>query len=183
MSHNPAPPLSAPARRIYGAQALGALVPALVNPLLQQRGFVSAAILTQWAEIVGPHIAKWTTPLEIRWPKGNKTPEHEDSAKQGRDTARRAILVIACPGAFALDVQNAEKSIVEAVNRRFGWACISGIRISQQPRPAPKKHEAVKNLSPAEIAIISDGLDNIKADELRHALATLGAAIAAKAGR
>jgi hypothetical protein len=165
-----------PLRRQYGSRPLGALVPEMMAPLLQQRGFASATILTQWAEIVGLHIAKWTTPLEIRWPKLGKGVDHPNTAPG------KAVLIIACPGAFALDVQNAEKAIIEAVNRRFGWACISAIRISQQPRPAPKPPVERKNLSPAEIAIISDGLGDIAQPDLRQALAELGAAIAKRQG-
>lgn len=168
-----AQPPSSLNRPKFGVRALGSLVPGVVEPVLAQRGFVSAAILTQWGEIVGPHIAGWTTPLEIRWPKLSPHKEKPQTTKMG-------VLVIACPGAFALDVKAAEARIVEAVNRRFGWACIASILINQSPRPAPKPAPTQKLLPPQLIATISDRLGDIQNDELRHSLARLGAAIATK---
>lgn len=181
------PSRSASARR-RGPTALGALVPDAVAPLLAQRGFANAAILTEWREIVGPHLAAWTSPVEIRWPR--RAPEAAASPtkapprpkRNSDDKASRACLMVACPGAFALDIQMAEATIIEAVNRRLGFGCIGSIRVVQAPRPAPKAAPAPHAVDPALAASIEAGLGHIENAELRAALAALGAAIAGREG-
>ncbi len=147
---DPAPPMPAKSAYRRGATALGTLVPEAVAPVLKQRGFASAAVLTEWRAIVGPHLAGWTTPI------------------------------IACPGAFALDVQMSARAIIEAVNRRVGFACIGAIQIHQAPRPAPKPAPVSRTVDPALIARIDQTLGDIEQADLRRALAELGASIAAR---
>lgn len=171
-----------PARRRRGPVTLASLVPDTIEPALRQRGFATSAILTEWAEIVGPRLAGWTQPLEIRWPR---RPEVE--AANGKpltdkaEKARRATLVLACPGAFALEVQMASSGLIEAVNRRLGFGCIGTIIVQQMPRlPTPKPPRS-RQLDPAAIEAVSEQLAAIEAPDLRRALAELGAGIAARA--
>ena len=169
-------------RRRRGPVSLASLVPATIEPALRQRGFATAAILTEWAEIAGPRLAGWTQPLEIRWPR---RPEIEHAAGKPltdkAEKARRATLVVACPGAFALEVQMASAGLIEAVNRRLGFGCIGAVLVQQMPRaPAPPPKPS-RQLDPAAVRAISDRLDAIESPELRQALAELGAGIAARA--
>ena len=61
-----------------------------------------------------------------------------DAGQRSRaEQATRATLLVAAPGAFALEIQMASASIIEAVNRRLGFGCIGAIQIVQAPRPAP----------------------------------------------
>ncbi len=171
-----------PARRWRGPVTLASLVPDTIEPALRQRGFATAAILTEWAEIVGPRLAGWTQPLEIRWPR---RPEVESAngkpLTDKAERARRATLVLACPGAFALEVQMASAGLIEAVNRRLGFGCIGSIVVQQLPRlPTPKPPRS-RQLDPAAIEAVSETLTAIEAPDLRRALAELGAGIAAKA--
>lgn len=187
---NPAPPpRSAPARK-RGAAALGTLVPDAVAPVLRERGFASTAVLTEWREIVGPHLAKWTNPVEIRWPR---RPSEATEPPVGKGTARplrtrteqvsRATLVIGCASAFALEVQMATPAIIEAVNRRLGFGCIGSIQIHQAPRPEPKPQRVSRKVDPALVRDVEATLSDIENPELRQALALLGAEIAAREGR
>lgn len=181
--------------------ALGALVPETLAPVLRQRGLASSAILSEWAEIVGPAIARMSTPLEIRWPRrheGAAGPEGAAAkaataslppakpAPAGRrqppridrtETARKGTLVIACTGAFALDVQMASSRIIEAANRRLGFGLIGSIEIRQMPRPAPRLRPSPPPEDGKAIAEIESRLGNIADDDLRRALARLGARI------
>jgi hypothetical protein len=187
---NPAPPpRSAPARK-RGAAALGALVPEAVAPILRERGFASTAVLTEWREIVGPHLAKWTNPVEIRWPRRpNEAPEPSAAKGAARplrtrtEQASRATLVIGCASAFALDVQMATPAIIEAVNRRLGFGCIGSIQIHQAPRPEPKSDRVSRKVDPALLKKVEATLSDIEDPDLRQALAALGAEIAARESR
>lgn len=167
-----------------GVIALSELVPEAVAATLRERGFASTAILTEWREIVGPHLSQWTHPIEIRWPR-----RPGEAASTGRPTttkqekAQRATLVIGCPGAFALDVQMASATIIEAINRRLGFGCIGGLQIVQMTRPEPPPPPPSRELDPTLVRRIEAGLSRIEADDLRRALAELGAGIAQRARR
>jgi hypothetical protein len=182
-----------PSRR-KGTVSLASLVPDAVAQALRERGFASSAVMTEWREIVGPHLAAWTHPLEIRWPKrAQEAPAKASPAKPAvtkplpvrtrTEQASRATLVIACPGAFALDMQMASAGIIEAVNRRLGFGCIGAIQIMQVPRPEPPKPRQSRNLDPAVVAKLETEFADIEAAELRQALARWGAEILTRPNR
>lgn len=181
---DPAPPKTGYRR---GAKALGTLVPEAVAPVLRERGFASSAILTDWSEIVGPHLAQWTSPVEIRWPRrpgeAAAPPTAARPTRTRSEQASRATLIIACPGAFALDVQMATPGIIEAVNRRLGFGCIGALQIHQAPRPEPKPVKASRKVDPALLRQVEGTLSDIREPDLRAALAALGAEIAAGKGQ
>lgn len=180
MSQSP-PPRSS---RRRGPVTLASLVPATIEPALRQRGFATAAILTEWREIVGPRLAAWTQPLELRWPRRTEIePPVSGTPGDKAERARRATLVVACPGAFALDVQMASASLIEAVNRRLGFGCVGTVVVQQMPRVPAREPAASRQLDPALVASIETGLERIEAPDLRHALAELGAGIAARHGK
>lgn len=169
-----------PFPRKKASHALAALVGEAVAPVLKQRGFATTTVLTEWREIVGPRLAQWTTPLEIRWPRKRAAHDGDDTApaKNSRTLkAEAATLVIACPGPFAMEVQMGTREILEAVNRRLGFGAVSALVIKQAPRAAP----VVKPTRPLpDEAAISDAarhLTDIEDEDLRRALAELGASI------
>lgn len=169
--------------------ALGTLVPEAVAPVLKERGIASAAVLMGWAEIVGPRLARWTCPVEIRWPR---RPEDAEAAERRKDAmprrprgnaVERATLVVACPGAFALDLQMASAGVIEAVNRRLGYACIGRVEVRQVPRPAAPRPAQRPEIDPAVVSRLETEMEDIEAEGLRKALARLGAGIAARESR
>lgn len=177
MQEPPAAPKSRPPPVLRrGANRLSMLVPQSVAPVLQQRGFASSALMTEWENIAGAHLARHATPLEIRWPKRHEnTPQTPRSRKQ--EEAEKATLVLACPGAFALEVQMATPRLIEAINRRLGFAAIGKI-IVQQVRLAPKPE--VKSPPPDDPVLIAreaEKLGHIQDDPLRRALATMSARV------
>lgn len=164
-------------KKRHGAVALGALAPDMLALVLQQRGFATTALLTEWAEIVGPAIAPFTSPLEIRWPKRRK-----DGPASFRDEkTQRATLIVACSSAFALDLGMASPRIIEAVNRRLGYGAVGTMEIRHAP-PAAKKPAAKR---PQENAALVEkfhaGFGGIEDEGLRRALARFGAAVQEKA--
>lgn len=175
-------PAAKPFRR-RGPVALASLVPGTIEPALRQRGFATAAVLTEWREIAGPRLAQWTRPLEIRWPRRTEIePPAGGQPGDKADRARRATLVVACPGAFALEVQMASAGLIEAVNRRLGFGCIGNVVVQQMPTQPAAAPARSQQLDPAAVKQLETRLPGIESDDLRHALAVLGAGIARKAG-
>lgn len=167
---------SPPRPRKKGPQPLTALLESAVAPVLRQRGFATSAILKEWREIVGPRLAQWTTPLEVRWPR-----RKEEGAAPARNSrtqkAEAATLVLSCPGPFALEVQMAGAQILEAVNQRLGFGALGALVIKQAPRPAPPTKPERPQPDEASIAAMERTLADIEAPELRRALAELGAQV------
>jgi len=136
---------------------------------LKQQGFASAELIARWAEIAGPEIAAHSEPMKINWPRpvGDETPEP-------------ATLVLRVEGPAALEIQHLSAVILERVNRFFGWQAIGRIALRQAPlrrREAPTPPPPPDPESAARIAAAMPAIDD---DDLRQALARLGAAIKQK---
>lgn len=171
---------SPPFRHKKASHALSALVAEAVAPVLKQRGFATNTVLSEWREIVGPRLAQWTTPLEIRWPRKREGKEGAEATPAQNSRTRKAegaSLVISCPGPFAMEVQMGTREILEAVNRRLGFGAVSALVIKQAPRPAPVMVPVRPAPDEAMIQSVAADLEDIEADDLRRALAELGASI------
>ncbi|MCZ8270688.1 MAG: DciA family protein [Beijerinckiaceae bacterium] len=160
---------------------LALLMPDLLEPTLRERGFASATLLAEWAEIVGPALAEFTVPLEIRWPR--KRVEAGSTAPRGgrmQEKAEGAVLVVTCASAFALEVQMASGRILDAVNRRLGFRAVTRLEIRQGETPKPRTAFMEREISVELVTAQKAALVDIADDALREALARLGAGIAAK---
>jgi hypothetical protein len=130
-----------------------------------KQGFASTEIVTRWTEIVGSEIAAHCEPEKIQWRRaaGGQPPEP-------------GVLTLRVEGPTAVEIQHLSGVILERVNRFFGWRAVDGLRLRQAPLgrkarpplPAPD-HEAA--------ARIAADLTDIRDQDLRQALARLGAAI------
>jgi len=141
---------------------------ALSGPLKAQ-GFASAEIIARWDTIVGPEIAAHSEPLKINWPRAT-----------GEQPPEPATLVLRVEGPAAVEIQHLSGVILERVNRFFGWPAIGRLSLRQAPlrRRAPPAPPAAPD--PAEQARIAAGLPEIEDDNLKTALARLGAAVKRK---
>ncbi|CAN1490359.1 Protein of unknown function DUF721/UPF0232 [Rhabdaerophilaceae bacterium] len=173
-----------PFRRKAQLQQLSALVPAMIEPALRQRGFASAAILAEWTEIAGAELARYTTPLEIRWPKRR---EQDTAASLPRsrmqEKADGATLVIACPGAFALDAQMASARLIEAANQRFGFRAVTKLEIRQILAPEKRKKPRETPIPDNLVKEMDARLGDITDEVLRKAMSEMAAGIAQRAKR
>jgi hypothetical protein len=144
---------------------LSELLGATLGDALKAQGFASTEIISRWRDIVGSEIAAHSEPLKINWPRpfGAQAPEP-------------ATLVLRVEGPAALEIQHLSGVILERVNRFFGWQAIGRIALRQ----APLKHRK-KVVPPAPdsavAAQIAETLPDVKDENLRQALARLGAAI------
>ena len=136
---------------------------------LKAQGFASAELIARWADIAGPDIAAHSEPLKINWPRaiGDATPEP-------------ATMVLRVEGPAALEIQHLTAVILERVNRFFGWQAIGRLALRQAPlrrREAPTPPPPPDPETAASIAATMPAIEN---DDLRQALARLGASIKQK---
>jgi hypothetical protein len=148
---------------------LSAIAGATLNDALKRQGFASTEIVARWADIVGAEVAAHSEPLKINWPRRGE-----------EETAEPATLILRVEGPAAIEIQHLSSVILERVNRFFGWRAIGRLALRQAPlkRSAPKT--APPPPDPAAAARIAESLPQVEDEDLRQALARLGAAIKPK---
>ncbi len=131
-----------------------------------RQGFASTELVTHWPDIVGEEIAAHAEPVKIQWPRG-ANPEAPEPA----------TLVLRAEGPAAIEIQHLSGVILERVNQFFGWRAIGKIVLRQAPlmrrRAVAKAPPAPDPEATARIAATLAVGD----EDLRQALARLGAAI------
>jgi hypothetical protein len=132
----------------------------------KKQGFARTELVTRWKEIAGAEIAACAEPIKLQWPR----------TKAG-DDPEPATLVLRVEGPAALEIQHQTGVIIERVNRFFGWPAVGRIALRQAPLSRPKVRRALPKEDPAETAKVAATLTGIADDELRMALARLGAAV------
>ena len=148
------------------AKPLSMLLGNVFSEAFAKQGFASRELVTRWAEIAGAEVAKFSEPLKIQWPR----------PVEGQPQAP-ATLILRVEGPMALEIQHSSDAILQRVNRFFGWNAVGKIALRQAPLSRPKVRKTVKPLDPATVAREAGELATIEDDELREALARLGASI------
>ena len=136
---------------------------------LKAQGFASAELIARWAEIAGPEIAAHSEPMKINWPRGI-----------GAAAPEPATMVLRVEGPAALEIQHLSAVILERVNRFFGWQAVGRIALRQAPLRRREAPTPPPPRDPEAAARIAASLPAIEDDDLRQALAHLGAAIKQK---
>jgi hypothetical protein len=142
---------------------------ATLNDTLKSQGFASTEIIARWADIVGAEIAAHCEPMKITWPRAI-----------GEDAPEPATLVLRVEGPAALEIQHLSAVILERVNRFFGWQAIGRIALRQAPLRRREPPTLPPPLDPEIASRIAASLPAIENDDLRQALARLGAVIKRK---
>jgi hypothetical protein len=153
---------------------LSAFAGAALSDALKRQGFASAEIIARWGDIVGPEIAAHSEPAKINWPRGIH------AGDLGDETPEPATLVLRVEGPMAVEIQHLAAVILERVNRFFGWQAIGRIALRQAPLARRARALSPPQPDPAVAARIAAGLPQIEDENLRQALARLGAAIKRK---
>ena len=151
------------------AKPLSVLLSDVFSDAYARQGFAARELVTRWAEIAGPEVAAHSEPLKIQWPRPVEGQPQEP-----------ATLVLRVEGPMALEIQHASDVILQRVNRFFGWNAVGKIALRQAPLSRPKLRKTIKPIEPAAIAEVAKGLGHVEDDELREALARLGATIKRK---
>src|SRR5262245_3668680 len=156
-------PVNKPARTY--PRPLADLVNRCLGEAFAKQGFASADIVTHWPDIVGAEIAAHAEPIKLQWPRGTE------------DAPVPATLVLRVEGPAAIEIQHLSAVILERVNRFFGWRAVERIAIRQAPLAGRPKPKAAPGPSPDAVAAASARLPDIADEDLRAALARLGASI------
>ncbi len=136
-----------------------------LNDAFAKQGFASTELVTRWPEIVGAEIAAHSEPEKVQW----RRPFGDDMPEPG-------TLVLRVEGPTALEIQHQAGVILECVNRFFGWYAVGDLRLRQAPLTRrPRAKPAAPDSE--EQARIAATLSDIADDNLRAALARLGAAV------
>ena len=147
------------------AKPLRELLGKVVGETFNRQGFASAELVTRWTEIAGAEIAAQSEPIKIQWPRSDEA-----------GTRPPGTLILRVEGPAAVEVQHLAGVICERVNRFLGWRAIERIALRQ----APLRRVAaisVPTVDPTEAARVAANLPGITDDDLKQALARLGAAI------
>lgn len=155
------------------AKPLRDLVHKAVGDTFRRQGFASAELVTRWSEIVGADVAARSEPIKIQWPRPAPSPTSGAGSGSGHEPG---TLVLRVEGPAAIEIQHATDVICARINQFLGWRAIARIALRQAPlrRAAPKP---VRKQDPAAVAALAAALPGIADDDLRQALARLGAAV------
>jgi len=158
--NKPARPFAKPLRDVAGK---------IVREAFGRQGFASAELVTRWSEIVGAEIAAHSEPIKIQWQRTAAS----DVSGGGQEPG---TLVLRVAGPAAIEIQHLANVICERVNRFLGWRGVARLAFRQAPLRRSERKPA-RHRDPAAVARIEATLPEIADDELRQALARLGAAV------
>jgi hypothetical protein len=152
-----------PGKGKYAAKAVGSMVPGLTRKAFERFGFSTAALLTDWAGIVGADLARYTAPDRLKWPRGGHGADDE-----GGPERQAATLILRVDLGRGLDVQYRARQIIERINAHFGYRAVAELRIIQAPvegalPPAPAAQPASRafdrtSTAPLVAAVADEGL-------------------------
>lgn len=147
----------------------------IVGDTFVRQGFASAELVTRWHDIVGGDIAAHAEPIKIQWQRPSPVLS-ADGSGTGYGGQEPGTLVLRVEGPAAIEIQHLAGVICERVNRFVGWRAVARISLRQAPlrRRGPK---TLRKRDAAAVAHVAAGIANIEDDDLRQALARLGAAV------
>jgi hypothetical protein len=148
------------------AKPLSVLLSNVFSDAYAKQGFAARELVTRWAEIAGPEIAAHSEPLKIQWPRPVEGQPQEP-----------ATLVLRVEGPMALEIQHASDVVLQRVNRFFGWSAVGRLALRQAPLARRDRPAASRAPDASSVAKVAQSLSAVEDDELRAALARLGASI------
>jgi hypothetical protein len=148
------------------AKPLSVLLSDVFSDAYAKQGFAARELVTRWAEIAGPEISVHSEPLKIQWPRPVEGQPQEP-----------ATLVLRVEGPMALEIQHASDAILQRVNRFFGWNAIGRLALRQAPLSRRKQPRPPPAPDARAVARVSETLSSVEDEQLRIALARLGASI------
>jgi len=152
--------------RPTSAKPLCVLLSDVFSDAYAKQGFAARELVTRWAEIAGPEIAAHSEPLKMQWPRPVEGQPQEP-----------ATLVLRVEGPMALEIQHSSDVILQRVNRFFGWSAVGRLALRQAPLSRRERPKPARAPDPTAVAKIAETLAAVEDEELRAALARLGASI------
>ena len=148
------------------AKPLSVLLGDVFSDAYARQGFAARELVTRWAEIAGREIAAHSEPLKLQWPRPVEGQPQEP-----------ATLVLRVEGPMALEIQHSSDVILQRVNRFFGWSAVGRLALRQAPLSRRDRPKPMGAPDPKAVAEVAKTLSAVEDDELRAALARLGASI------
>ena len=145
-------------------RAVSELLPEVGGAAFRRFGFVQSSIVSRWRDIVGARYAAVSSPESIRFPPGRKS---------------QGVLTLVVESAHAPMMQHVAPTIVERVNRFFGYPAVERVSFRQgivqaekaRKRPAPP---SLRPISPE----LGESLREVADPELRACLESLAQGLA-----
>jgi hypothetical protein len=148
------------------AKPLSILLSEVFSDAYAKQGFAARELVTRWAEIAGAEIAAHSEPIKMQWPRPVEGQPQEP-----------ATLVLKVEGPMALEIQHSSDVILARVNRFFGWSAVGRLALRQAPLSRRSRTAPPAPPDPKSVERIAQTLSEIEDEQLRAALARLGAAI------
>ena len=155
-----------PKPRPTSAKPLSVLLSDVFSDAYAKQGFAARELVTRWAEIAGPEIAAYSEPLKMQWPRPVEGQPQEP-----------ATLVLRVEGPMALEIQHSSDVILQRVNRFFGWSAVGRLALRQGPLSRRERPRPSPPPDASQIEQVAQTLSSIEDEQLRAALARLGASI------
>jgi hypothetical protein len=148
------------------AKPLSVLLSDVFSSAYAKQGFAARELVIRWSEIAGSEVAAHSEPIKMQWPRPVEGQPQEP-----------ATLVLRVEGPMALEIQHASDVILERVNRFFGWSAVGRLALRQAPLSRRKRPATATAPDPTAVAEIAETLSSVEDEQLRSALARLGASI------
>jgi hypothetical protein len=148
------------------AKPLSVLLSDVFSDAYAKQGFAARELVTRWGEIAGSEVAAHSEPLKIQWPRPVEGQPQEP-----------ATLVLRVEGPMALEIQHASDVILQRVNRFFGWSAVGRLALRQAPLSRRDRPKTSRPPDPESVAEVAKTLSAVEDEDLRAALARLGASI------
>jgi hypothetical protein len=141
------------------AKAIKKVIPAILKPVLDKRGFAQAQIVLDWEKIVGSQMALYGIPERINYYKNA--------------TSKGTLVLSVTPG-WAPIINHGNQQILERINSYFGYEAVSRLQLKQTFYVKPQSPSAIKPNEETS-AVIADIEESIDLDHpnLRKAMARL----------
>jgi hypothetical protein len=148
------------------AKPLSVLLSDVFSDAYARQGFAARELVTRWTEIAGSEIAAHCEPLKMQWPRPVEGQPLEP-----------ATLVLRVEGPMALEIQHSSDVILERVNRFFGWSAVGRLALRQGPLSRRQRATSAHGPDARMVEEVERTLSSVEDDQLRAALARLGASI------
>lgn len=161
-----AEPAGPPGRgRGRGPTALGATMRRVTRSVFGRRGLADGTIVADWPTIVGPELARLSTPEKIGYPTGERL--------------NGVLHLRVASGSLALELQHLEPLVVERINGYFGYKAVARLRLIHGPVAAPPAAPTSLRppLSADDERRLAERLAGIEDAALKARLLALGRAI------
>lgn len=147
-----------------GPRAISNFLGKSTRAALVKRGFAQADILSKWGTIVGPTLARASSPERLSY---------------SREKNRDATLKVRVTPGFAPEFQQFEPLIIERINSFFGFRAVGRLQLIQAPVIIPEERVKQPLPPPTETQKrwIEETVNSVDDPELKQNLRDLGAAL------